>query len=115
MHRRSASITDGSIWLPTTIPIRKIFYVYTDDIYGEWSDPVFVDQGGIDPSLYFEGDKVYFISNGTDESDGRGCIFQCEIDIATGKRLTGSRPIWKAAADDTSNPRTCIISVIGII
>ena len=72
---------------------QKNFYVYTDDIYGEWSDPVFVDQGGIDPSLYFEGDKVYFISNGTDESDGRGCIFQCEIDIATGKRLTESRPI----------------------
>ena len=30
------------------------FYVYTDDIHGEWSDPVVVDQEGIDPSLYFE-------------------------------------------------------------
>ena len=30
---------------------QKNFYVYTDDIYSEWSDPVFVDQGGIDPSL----------------------------------------------------------------
>ena len=27
---------------------QKNFYVYTDDIYSEWSDPVFVDQGGID-------------------------------------------------------------------
>ena len=27
------------------------FFVYTDDITGEWSEPVYVDQGGIDPSL----------------------------------------------------------------
>ena len=24
------------------------FYVYTDDIHGEWSEPVYVQQGGID-------------------------------------------------------------------
>ncbi len=89
---------DGRFYMVTNNnTYQKNFYVYTDDIYGEWSDPVFVDQGGIDPSLYFEGDKVYFISNGTDESDGRGCIFQCEIDIVTGKRLTESRPIWKGS------------------
>lgn len=33
---------------------QKNFYVYTDDIYGEWSEPIFVEQGGIDPSLFFE-------------------------------------------------------------
>ena len=27
----------------------KNFYVTTKDIYGEWSEPVFVDQAGIDP------------------------------------------------------------------
>ena len=69
------------------------FYVYTDDIYGEWSDPIFVEQGGIDPSLYFEGDTAYFMSNGTDEN-GRSGIFQCEIDIATGKKLTEGKCIW---------------------
>ena len=34
------------------------------------------------------------MSNGSDE-DGNGCIFQCEINIATGERLTESKPIWK--------------------
>ena len=29
----------------------------TDDIHGEWSEPVYVQQGGIDPSLYFENGK----------------------------------------------------------
>lgn len=71
----------------------KNFYVKTNDIYGEWSDPFIVDQEGIDPSLFFENGKVYFTSNGSD-AEGRGCILQCEIDVETGERLTESRPIW---------------------
>ncbi len=70
------------------------FYVWTDDIYGEWSDPISVEQDGIDPSLYFEGEKCYFMSNGTDDY-GEGGIVQCEIDIETGKKLTPSKCIWK--------------------
>jgi len=69
------------------------FYVYTDDIYGEWSEPIYVDQGGIDPSLYFENGKTYFTSNGND-TDGTSAILQCEIDPATGKKLTESKVIW---------------------
>ena len=72
------------------------FYVYTDDIYGEWSDPIFVDQGGIDPSLYFENGHTYFISNGVDEY-GKGGVIQCEIDIDTGKKLSHSKCIWQGS------------------
>lgn len=87
---------EGRFYMVTTNDTyHKNFYVYTDDIYGEWSEPVFVDQGGIDPSLFFEDGKAYFMSNGSDPEDGKGCIFQCEIDIATGERLTPSQPIWK--------------------
>ena len=68
------------------------FYVYTDDIRGEWSDPVNVDQDGIDPSLYFEDGRCWFITNGTDEK-GEGGIVQCEIDITTGEKLTPSKCI----------------------
>ncbi|MBE5961898.1 MAG: glycoside hydrolase family 43 protein, partial [Lachnospiraceae bacterium] len=70
------------------------FYVYTDNIYGEWSEPVFVEQGGIDPSLFFEGEDTYFVSNGTDV-DGKGCIQICQIDIETGQKLSESRVLWK--------------------
>lgn len=70
------------------------FYVYTDDIYGEWSDPVKVEQSGIDPSLFFDDDgKVYFISNGNDK-EGRAFIQMSEIDIATGKKLSENEPLW---------------------
>lgn len=70
------------------------FYVYTDDIYGEWSEPIKVEQDGIDPSLFFDDDgKVYFISNGND-SEGRGFIQMSEIDISNGKKLTENEPLW---------------------
>ncbi|MBD5524522.1 MAG: glycoside hydrolase family 43 protein [Lachnospiraceae bacterium] len=72
------------------------FYVYTDDIHGEWSGPITVDQGGIDPSLLFDDGHVYFISNGADEH-GVGSVIQCEIDIRTGRKLTPSKPIWQGS------------------
>ena len=70
------------------------FYVYTDDIYGEWSEPIYVEQDGIDPSLYFEDGRAYFMSNGSDENGVQG-IVQCEINIDTGRKLTSSKCIWK--------------------
>lgn len=73
--------------------LQKNFYVWTDDLTKEWSEPIYVDQEGIDPSLLFDGDKVYFTSNGNG-SDGKPCILQCEIDIETGKKLTDSIPVW---------------------
>lgn len=40
---------DGRFYMVTNNnTFQKNFYVYTDDIYGEWSDPIFVDQDGID-------------------------------------------------------------------
>ena len=53
-----------------------------------WSKPAWVDQGGIDPSLLFDGDKVYFVSTTSDEQ-GAG-IFLCEVNPFTGEKLTES-------------------------
>ncbi|MBQ7359665.1 MAG: family 43 glycosylhydrolase [Lachnospiraceae bacterium] len=68
------------------------FMVYTDDIEGEWSEPILLDRPGIDPSLLFDEDKVYFISNG-DDGSGREGVLVCEMDIETGKLLTESKLI----------------------
>lgn len=69
------------------------FVVYTDDIEsGNWSEPILIDRPGIDPSLLFDGEKTYFISNGDDE-EGINGISVCEIDLETGKTLTKSRCI----------------------
>lgn len=88
---------DGTFYMVTNNnTFGRNFYVSTNQIGGDWSAPVFVDQAGIDPSLLFDGDKVYFTSNGTDEN-GKGCILQCEIDIRTGRKLTDSIPIWSGS------------------
>lgn len=88
---------DGRFYMVTTNDTtHENFYVYTDDIYGEWSDPITVDQGGIDPSLLFDDGHVYFVSNGSDDF-GDGGVVQCEIDIDTGKKLSPSKSIWKGS------------------
>ena len=88
---------NGRFYMVTTNDTtHQNFYVYTDDIYGEWSEPIYVDQGGIDPSLYFEEGRAYFMSNGADD-DGEGGVVQCEIDIATGRKLSKSRCIWQGS------------------
>lgn len=84
----------GRFYMTTTNnTYQKNFYVWTDDIHGQWSEPVFVDQDGIDPSFYFEGGKTYFMSTGRDDFGENG-IIQCELELETGRRLTPTRRIW---------------------
>lgn len=65
------------------------FLVTATDPRGPWSEPVWLKQQGIDPSLYFEDGKCYMVSNPND------AIWLCEIDPKTGKQITESRQIWQ--------------------
>lgn len=64
------------------------FLVKAKDPRGPWSEPVWLQQQGIDPSLFFEGDTCWMVSN----PDGH--ITLCKIDPKTGRQLTPSTPIW---------------------
>ncbi len=80
---------EGTFYMITTnVTKGGNFYVYTHDPAGEWSEPVYLKQGGIDPSLLFEDGKYYLVSNPS------GGIVLSEIDIKTGEQLTESRVIW---------------------
>ena len=72
------------------------FYVYTDDISGEWSFPVTIDMNGIDPSLFFDDGHVYVLTNGQDD-EGIWGIVQCEIDIETGARRGACKCLWQGS------------------
>lgn len=86
---------DGRFYVTTTNnTTQQNFYVWTEDIHGAWSDPIFVQQDGIDPSFYFEDGNTYFMSTGVDDFGVSG-IIQSQIDLQTGKKLTPSRSIWK--------------------
>ena len=87
---------DGVFFMTTTnVSTGGNFIVHTSDIYGKWSEPAYIAQGGIDPSLFWDDDgKCYFVSNWSDdtENDPIG-IYVCEIDPFTGEKFTRSRPI----------------------
>ena len=90
------------------------FYVTAEDPAGEWSDPIKVEQGGIDPSLFWDDDGTcYFISNAKDvygsgspaEKDGPQSaqagpnaeppgFLMGPIDTKTGKFIASPRPVW---------------------
>lgn len=95
MFAPTIRFSDGCFYMVTNDNTHdKNFYVYTDDLNKPWSEPIYVDQGGIDPSLLFDEDgRVYFTSNGAD-AEGE-CIQQCEIDIKTGKKLSETKTIWR--------------------
>lgn len=80
---------DGRFYMVTTnVSDKGNFYVHTDNPAGEWSDPIWVEQGGIDPTLFFENGKCYFLSIPD------GGIQICEIDVKTGKQISESRTLW---------------------
>ncbi len=88
---------DGRFYMITNNnSTNKNFYVYTDDIYGEWSEPIEIDMNGIDPSLLFDEGHVYALTNGQDD-DGNWGIVQCEIDIETGAKLGETKCLWKGS------------------
>lgn len=39
------------------------YLVYTDDIYGDWSEPVYLNSIGFDPSLFHDGDGKKYLVN----------------------------------------------------
>lgn len=83
---------DGTFYMITTNIDKGNFIVYTEDIRGEWSDPVWIDQKGIDPSLLFDEDgTVYFLSADNDKGDA--AILLCTINLRTGEKLTDTKII----------------------
>lgn len=83
---------EGTFFMTTTnVSDIGNFIVYTDNPAGDWSEPVLVSQEGIDPSLYFEDNKCYFMSTGF--LDGNNCIMLCEINPFTGEQLSKSKAI----------------------
>lgn len=81
---------DGIYYMITTnVGNGGNFMVTASDPRGPWSEPMWLEQQGIDPSLYFENDVCYMVSNPDNT------IMLCEIDPRTGGQLTESKPIWR--------------------
>lgn len=105
MEYAGCKASDG-LWAPTIRYHKGTFFVVCTRVFnsqkhnfivtssnpaGEWSDPVWLEQDGIDPSLFFDEDeKVYLTSNGWGKHHdplGRTIIQQSQIDIKTGNYI----------------------------
>ena len=74
------------------------FYVTTADIWSnEWSDPIYFEFEGIDPSFFFEEDGRTYIQGSWHSgplSSPCTSIRQFEVELATGKALSETKTIW---------------------
>ena len=81
---------DGTFYMITTnVGNGGNFLVSATNPAGPWSEPMWLEQQGIDPSLYFEDGKCYMVSN------PNATITLCEIDPSTGATLSPGKPLWR--------------------
>ena len=81
---------DGTFYMITTlVGGYGNFLVSAADPAGPWSEPILLEQQGIDPSLYFEDGKCYMVSN------PGNTITLCEIDPSNGATLSPGKPLWR--------------------
>jgi xylan 1,4-beta-xylosidase len=70
------------------------FYVTATDPAGPWSDPVWLDKEGFDPSLTFIDGQVFYLRDGKGSDFSHPRVHQATLDIKTGKLLEPARVIW---------------------
>jgi alpha-N-arabinofuranosidase len=91
----------GGIFAPTLRHHDGVFYLTTTNVSaggnfivtarlpeGPWSDPLFVPQPGIDPSLFFDEDGSVLCTTSYEGA------LQSRIDLATGKLLSEPKVVW---------------------
>ena len=83
----------GTFFMITTnVTDKGNFIVHTNDINGAWSEPVWIDQKGIDPSLFWDEDGTcYYCSTGI--LNGVRGIIAFQIDPMTGRILSEKKII----------------------
>jgi xylan 1,4-beta-xylosidase len=71
------------------------FFVTATDPRGPWSDPIWLDSEGFDPSLLFADGEVYYLRDGAGADEAHPRVYQARIDPTTGALREPMRPIWE--------------------
>lgn len=84
---------EGMFYMITTnVTWKGNFVVHSERPEGPWSDPAWIDQNGIDPSLFWDDDGTcYYCSNG--RNDGVRGIWVFAIDPMTGRILSDKKMV----------------------
>lgn len=103
------SYHDGTFYIVNTcVQCRGNFVITAKDPAGPWSDPIWLPFEGIDPSLYWEGDRAYIVNNrAPDETpryDGHRAIWVQEYDWRAGKMVGESTQLVNGGVDLSKKP-----------
>ena len=84
---------DGTFFVVTTLVGRGNFVVTARDPRGPWSDPIWLDDDGIDPSLAFLDERIYYTRNGRGADPDHPFVYQGELTReADGFRIAAHAP-----------------------
>jgi alpha-N-arabinofuranosidase len=88
---------EGTFYLVTTHVGRGHFVVTARHPRGPWSEPFRLDSDGVDPSLAFLDDRVYYTRNGKGADGDHPFVYQSELDLSAGSPALTRRPrvIWR--------------------
>ncbi len=101
---------DGRFWIVNTcIECGGNFVITAQDPAGPWSDPAWLDFGGIDPSLFFDADgTAWIVYNDAppDEPryDGHRALWLQQFDPVTMRVLPGRTLLVDGGVDPAANP-----------
>lgn len=103
------SYHDGTFYIVNTcVQCRGNFVITAKNPAGPWSDPIWLPFEGIDPSIYWEGDRAYIVNNrAPDETpryDGHRAIWVQEYDWRAGKMVGESTQLINGGVDLSKKP-----------
>jgi xylan 1,4-beta-xylosidase len=103
------SYHDGTFYIANTcVECGGNFIITAKNPAGPWSDPIWLPFEGIDPSIYWEGDKAYIVNNRapneTPRYDGHRAIWIQEYDWRAGKMVGPSTQLVNGGVDLSKKP-----------
>ena len=103
------SYHDGTFYIVNTcVQCRGNFVITATNPAGPWSDPIWLPFEGIDPSLYWEGDRAYIVNNRAPAEppryDGHRAIWIQEYDWRAGKMVGESTQLINGGVDLSKKP-----------
>lgn len=100
---------DGLFYIANTcVECGGNFVITAKDPAGPWSNPIWLPFEGIDPSIYWEGDKAYIVNNRAPDEppryDGHRAIWIQEYDWRAGKMVGPSTQLVNGGVDISKKP-----------
>ncbi len=100
---------DGLFYIVNTcVDCKGNFVITAKDPAGPWSDPIWLPFEGIDPSIYWEGDRAYIVNNRAPAEkpryEGHRAIWVQEYDWRAGKMVGDSTQLINGGVDIAKKP-----------